>query len=1365
MSFRPFQTFRRQTFRPGVLRSERQIAAANIVFSIFKADRAEEEIEEELSRKRRRKGLRKYLPFLPEVQAGESRYLSILLLEVFASGFSRAVFFKVLQKACGYDDAVFLLLIGMSLPFLKAFSHVFSILTCPKLTAIASNAMLVVALVFITAFAAVQGSSPVDRFVFTLLIWPWFVVLDAIARLYIGRDKKALPFKIFHLPLFAIIGVTAEILSLFALPALTVTQYVALHCLELPLGAILTRIVFRRTNQSRHTLLLVGITVMVVMCLASDELVKEMISRGKGPQLSAQVEQVATTTGPPGAPIYVYPDEERPKAATASLSHEWQRGQAAFLSVSFMQACILVVVSRVLLLVRNYYVKHRLMKVNKAIKLPPPPLPDRLFHPYAKQEAWAKKEGEDGSDDDEQGDDIVDEKETYERTGERLPDVRSSLPPKYRFSGFPEPMQRSIEILFSTCFYESALHTLGRKGTRDLHFLSDFLYGLPLVAFWTRQDRVRGERGAEGLLDQLGPSSVGRGVLIGLLVGLFSLSLTALPWANAAVLFDRASPPSSWPVRVVFVMAPCVLVDTLYIHPQPSSLGLALVAVLLMLVVSYRQKVYEEYHRQELLQLTNEAIRLSPATMRTPQKRVLGQIWDNTSTADYEWHLINTLIHKGQNIRNLVEAVRKQMGASGGASAIIDPSPAATAAWRLAASLVMRAVRKQKREREKEVRIQFEVYSDIQQMVHKLVDRAVDEAEFRGPQMQIALHFCLMNDQRRGIRRLRAYVQARKHRRSLAQLYTPNVNSQATKGGIFRHIAERVTKQQQLRPPPLPLPPTTPSTQHFLRNILSAWGGGGGGGDAYVHDRSPMALSQIEEGTPSVSSPPSRGVTGLLARQFATYEGVRSRRGSVALGAGVPPPPAPVRGWGTMEAAAKQMAAKQAEERLDDVVFAFGESSRGQLGVTQRMVDASVVVSVTDLRRHSLLGVAAGGCTSFAVTTDGRVYAFGTNRGLQLGLRRDQRGSSEPMRIKLLRDYTIVQIACGPSPVNSHTLALTAEGLLLSFGTSPKGALGLGADVVEALPTAVPLSRGVPIRQIAAGARHSVLCTDQGFVYTMGDGKNGQLGLGDFDNRWIPTRIEVLTGEGETACLVAAGDDHTLIACTSGNIYSFGLGSSGQLGLGKVLSQSTPQRIDKIRGTPVSMAGGSHHSLVVIRPTSPSPQPPSPASPFGLAPEGDSPLPPSPPGVSKAPTRTYGFGANSQGQLGLGRSSESRLVPVLLPFAVTESMTQVVAASAHSLFLNEMGQIFACGANEWGQLGFLRPGSPLLPKLYATASKDKPVGALGMPLGVGDASRVQGRASGHGERAIYEPLVVSSLSFIHAKFLATADSHTLCLGM
>mmetsp|Transcript_1118 Transcript_1118/g.3148 ORF Transcript_1118/g.3148 Transcript_1118/m.3148 type:complete len:532 (+) Transcript_1118:47-1642(+) len=189
------------------------------------------------------------------------------------------------------------------------------------------------------------------------------------------------------------------------------------------------------------------------------------------------------------------------------------------------------------------------------------------------------------------------------------------------------------------------------------------------------------------------------------------------------------------------------------------------------------------------------------------------------------------------------------------------------------------------------------------------------------------------------------------------------------------------------------------------------------------------------------------------------------------------------------------------------------------------------------------------------------------------------------------------------------------------------------------------------IAAVAAGDGFTLVATASGDVFSFGDGADGALGLGAGDSVPEPVLVQALAAEHVVD--VAAGFSHSVFVTQSGSVFTCGWGHAGRLGHGDGDSLDVPRRVAALDGVhAVLAAAGEDHTLVV-----------------------------------DAQGRAWAFGSGADGQLGSGSEA-----PALLPARVLGSLehSPVVLASAgerHSLFLSAQGDVYACGCGEHGRLG------------------------------------------------------------------------------
>lgn len=245
----------------------------------------------------------------------------------------------------------------------------------------------------------------------------------------------------------------------------------------------------------------------------------------------------------------------------------------------------------------------------------------------------------------------------------------------------------------------------------------------------------------------------------------------------------------------------------------------------------------------------------------------------------------------------------------------------------------------------------------------------------------------------------------------------------------------------------------------------------------------------------------------------------------------------------------------------DGRVYGWGDNSFGQLGNSGTANSSSAVAVKMSgaLLGKSVTAVAAGARHSLALAADGKVFAWGANGNGQLG-NNTETPSLEPAAVKMdgaLAGKTAIAIAAG----DDFSMVLTSDGRVFGWGSNENGQLGNGSNLssLVAVPVAVNgVLAGKTISQISAGGSHCLARTSDGLVVSWGSNRSGQLGDGTNEDRNAPIIVANNSALRKPVALVAAGGSHSLAVSETGILAAWGGNNSGQLGDGTNTQRRSP---------------------------------------------------------------------------------------------------------------------------------------------------------------------------------------------------------------
>uniref|UniRef100_K3WAD0 BTB domain-containing protein n=1 Tax=Globisporangium ultimum (strain ATCC 200006 / CBS 805.95 / DAOM BR144) TaxID=431595 RepID=K3WAD0_GLOUD len=340
-------------------------------------------------------------------------------------------------------------------------------------------------------------------------------------------------------------------------------------------------------------------------------------------------------------------------------------------------------------------------------------------------------------------------------------------------------------------------------------------------------------------------------------------------------------------------------------------------------------------------------------------------------------------------------------------------------------------------------------------------------------------------------------------------------------------------------------------------------------------------------------------------------------------------------------------------------VYSWGRGEDGQLGLGDT-IDQYRPVLVDALQERRIVQIACGSGHTVVLTEEGEVYTWGRGDDGRLG-HGDNGWKFVPRLVEELRGRAIRQVTCG----SYHTAAVTVSGELYTWGGGMYGKLGHGNETGHSTPYLVESLKGLPVRQVACGSRHTVVLLENKDVYTWGDKENGVSGHGDTEGQqYLPCNVEEL--RGKSIKQISACGFHTAALSESGDVYTFGEGKFGRLGHNSERNQSVARFVDGLAGKRVKqIACGGFHTAAVTE-----------------------------------TGQVYTWGGGEHGQLGHG-DKINKPAPTLVRSLVENNhvVVQITCGWSHTVALTDTGHVLTWGNGDHGKLGHNDTNKVTVPKL------------------------------------------------------------------
>ncbi len=323
----------------------------------------------------------------------------------------------------------------------------------------------------------------------------------------------------------------------------------------------------------------------------------------------------------------------------------------------------------------------------------------------------------------------------------------------------------------------------------------------------------------------------------------------------------------------------------------------------------------------------------------------------------------------------------------------------------------------------------------------------------------------------------------------------------------------------------------------------------------------------------------------------------------------------------------------------DGNLFTWGYAGSGQLGdstTTSKSTPVTTSAGETNWKQ-----VSAGRESSAAIKSDGTLSTWGRNVFGQLG---NNTGTNRNIPGPTFAGGTNwKQVSSG----GYFSAAIKTDGTLWIWGGASDVQLGTN-DTTERRTPVTTFAGGTNWKQVSGGFRYCAAIKTDGTLWTWGRGIDGPLGTNDTSNRSTP----VTTFAGGTNWKQVSSGGYQIAAIkTDGTLWTWGVGTSGQLGTNDTTNKSTPVTTFAGGTNWKQVSSGNSHTLALLDD-----------------------------GVDK---QLFIFGGNTLGQLG---SPTANIIPDQVEGKST-NWKQVSAGNIHTAAIKTDGTLWTWGSGSDGRLG------------------------------------------------------------------------------
>ena len=318
-------------------------------------------------------------------------------------------------------------------------------------------------------------------------------------------------------------------------------------------------------------------------------------------------------------------------------------------------------------------------------------------------------------------------------------------------------------------------------------------------------------------------------------------------------------------------------------------------------------------------------------------------------------------------------------------------------------------------------------------------------------------------------------------------------------------------------------------------------------------------------------------------------------------------------------------------------LWTWGRGTYGELGNASTTNRSTPVT--TSAGGTNWKQVSSGGYHTAAIKTDGTLWTWGYGIDGQLGNNTTTNKSTPVTTFAGGTNWK--QVDAG----SLHCAAIKTDGTLWVWGAGINGQLGTNSTTTKSTPVTT-FAGGTNWKQVSAGDNLTAAIKTDGTLWTWGIGSSGELGTNSTTTKSTP--VTTFAG-GTNWKQVSSGGAHTAAIKTDGTLWTWGRGNYGQLGDNTTITKSTPVTTFA-GGTNWKQVSGGYHTAAI-----------------------------------KTDGTLWVWGSGINGQLG-DNTTITKSTPVTT-FAGGTNWKQVSGGGSHTTAIKTDGTLWTWGSGSYGKLG------------------------------------------------------------------------------